>query len=147
MLNTDSTQRNAVIGCSRGFSHVQRDFSWGDDRLLGTALSQTRSISALSPLRAGSCSALFRGVMQRKCENFQRVSCLPLIYILLKDDPSSIHRLTHFLSFLSFFVFSLRLFLSYTYQSFCELCEFFFSKPCCTGRILGQLHSMDRSWL
>lgn len=90
MLNTDSAQRNAVIGCSQGLSHVQRDFSWGHDRLLGTALSQTRSISALARLRAGSCSALFRGVMQRKCENFQRVSCLPLIYILLKDDPSSI---------------------------------------------------------
>lgn len=43
--------------------------------------------------------------MQHKCENFQSVSCLPLIYILLKDDPSSIPRLTQFLRFLSFFVF------------------------------------------
>lgn len=67
-LTSDSARRSAVIECSQGFSHMQSDSSWGDDRLLGTALSQTSSISALYPPRAGSC--LFRGDLNAQVWHF-----------------------------------------------------------------------------
>lgn len=66
-LQPDSAQRSAVIECSDGFGHMHRDFSWGDDSLSGTALSQTSSISALRPpCEPGSRSFSFRGALHTK---------------------------------------------------------------------------------
>lgn len=74
--------------CSQGFSHMQSNCSLGDDRLLGTALSQTSSISALYLPRAGSSSVLFGGdVTCKKSVTFLRkqaayLSCVFHLFVL-----------------------------------------------------------------
>lgn len=99
---------------------MQSDWPGGNDRLLGTALSQTSSISAFYPLpRAGSCSVLFRGDLfsGSKLLTFH-VYCIFLFVLFVFYRPQH-----HFFPSLSVFVFNvsslhlLTLALSFIYLS------------------------------